>query len=205
MGTRKTRRNALGRGEPISSVDTSPLGTREHITAIRKIKRAENYALENYAEVIRAATERAKEGSAKHTELLEKYVVEPHKEEAKERIRQRSERPKDVPAIIRMAIAQLPVAGSGQQAATMAVAELRRDIPRAQGFAEAGQLAAENESDPESYVLEPGEKLCEHCRQPYKPIRPHIQRFCFICGDENGRQKARERKARFLARHASTL
>jgi hypothetical protein len=196
MGTRKTRRNALGRGEPVSSVDGTPLGTQEHVTAIRKIKRAEKYALDSYADVIRAATERAKEGSAKHTELLEKYVVEPHKEEARERAKNRAERPEPMPECIRLALASLPVGDSGQQTATIAVAEIRRDVLLPQG------VPAESEPVSASSVLEPGERLCQRCALPFRPSRPHIQRFCSICGDENGREKALERKARFMARRA---
>src|SRR5580704_2826799 len=131
MGTGKRRRNALGRSESDPSVDTSPLGTQEHVTAIRKIQRAEKYALDGYADVIRAATDRAKEGSAKHTELLEKYVVEPHKEDARERAKRRSERSEPTPEVIRVAMASLPVGDSGQQ--TTAVAEIRRDMALSQG------------------------------------------------------------------------
>jgi len=204
MRTGRKRRTLPERAETISSVHLNRVGTQDHATAIRKIKRAEKYALENYAEVIKAATERAKEGSAKHTELLEKYVVEPHKEEARERTRQRFERPRVEPAIIRMAIAQLPVGSSGQQMATMAVTEIRGDVLPSPGLSQAGQSEVVRKPLPGSYALEPGERLCERCTLPYKPTRPHVQRFCSICGEENDRQKARERKTRFLAKHPTT-
>jgi hypothetical protein len=181
---------------------------QESITAVRKIKRAEKYAIDHYGDVIRAVTDKAKEGSLKHAELLAKFVVKERKEEARERAGRRADRPRELPATVRMAIASLPIGGQGR---TVAVAEVAMSaglapgrvlqrVPEVSESGESKQLAAQVRNK-----LGAEERPCARCNLPYRPARPHIQRFCSICGEENEREKARERKARFLARHASTL
>jgi hypothetical protein len=181
---------------------------QESVTAARKIKRAEKYAIDHYEDVIRAVTDKAKEGSPKHAELLAKFVVKEHKEEARERARRRADRPRELPATLRMAIASLPVGG---QERAVAVAEVAMSPGLASGHVLQGVPAATHSGESKQLVAQDRNKLgaeerpCARCNLPYRPARPHIQRFCSICGEENEREKARERKARFLARHASTL